>query len=166
VTDEDKLKYLYPYFSQLCRKIIMDVPGVIEGYSVRIIEGFRSTADQEARWDLGRTKPGDKITFAPPGYSKHEYGLAADFVFVGKDPYLTKDPKGKGIWLQFADYIRTIPNLKTGADFKSITDYPHVELDCGVNIHKVKSLFEQAGIEAVWQYYDTLLIGGKNGIPS
>lgn len=46
--------------------------------TVRIVQGYRSMAQQQAIYDQGRSKPGKIVTWSPPGSSYHNYGLAID----------------------------------------------------------------------------------------
>ena len=52
------------------------------GLKMRGTSGYRSLADQAAFYAKGRTQPGPKVTNAPPESSAHNWGCAADFVFV------------------------------------------------------------------------------------
>src|SRR3990167_2317807 len=48
---------------------------------------LRSFAEQIRLYAQGRTQPGDIVTYAKPGQSAHQYGLALDFVpIVGGKP--------------------------------------------------------------------------------
>ena len=70
------------------------------GYHVRITEGLRARERQEQLWRQGRTQDpttkhwlviGTVVTWAPPGSSAHEVGLAADILLVDD---VTKKPLG------------------------------------------------------------------------
>ena len=60
------------------------------GLTFRIVQGFRSFADQQAIYDQGRTTPGKIVTWAKAGQSYHCYGMAADIVpfRIGSDTEL------------------------------------------------------------------------------
>ena len=66
------------------------------GINVQVSHGYRSKAQQEALFSIGRTKPGKVVTNARPGQSPHNYGLAADVVVI---------EAGKAVWSKAA-YIR------------------------------------------------------------
>ena len=48
------------------------------GIKLRIIQGFRTYAEQDALYAQGRTKKGKKVTNAKGGQSNHNLGLAID----------------------------------------------------------------------------------------
>ena len=45
---------------------------------VHVVSGYRSFAEQQAIYNQGRSKPGKVISWAKPGSSWHNYGLAID----------------------------------------------------------------------------------------
>ena len=51
-----------------------------KGLHFAMFEGFRSRERQAALYAQGRTVPGKIVTYARPGESYHQYGLAADIV--------------------------------------------------------------------------------------
>lgn len=55
------------------------------GIRLRVTSGFRSMAEQQALYDQGRTEPGDIVTYAKPGQSLHNHGLAFDVVELSPD---------------------------------------------------------------------------------
>lgn len=65
---------------------IRDTVGLIqetlgaEGIPLQVFEAFRSPQRQAALYAQGRTRPGNKVTWARPWESYHQYGLAVDFV--------------------------------------------------------------------------------------
>lgn len=52
------------------------------GIELRIAQGLRTFAEQDALYAKGRTKPGAKVTNAKGGQSWHCYGLAIDVVVL------------------------------------------------------------------------------------
>jgi nucleoid-associated protein YgaU len=57
------------------------------GLNVWVVEGMRSFERQNQLYAQGRTKPGNKVTWVRGGGSYHNYGLAIDVVFHGKEPW-------------------------------------------------------------------------------
>lgn len=51
-----------------------------EGLLPYVYEGFRTNERQQELYEQGRTKPGKIVTWARPGQSFHNYGLAVDWV--------------------------------------------------------------------------------------
>jgi peptidoglycan L-alanyl-D-glutamate endopeptidase CwlK len=71
-------------------------------YPVRTTHTLRTLAEQDALYAQGRTKPGVKVTNAKGGESAHNYGMAADLVFVntlftGPWPLFGKEAKKLGL---------------------------------------------------------------------
>jgi D-alanyl-D-alanine carboxypeptidase len=58
---------------------INDAEGALD-ITIRMVQGLRTFAQQQAIYDQGRTKPGPVVTKAKAGQSYHNYGLAADIV--------------------------------------------------------------------------------------
>lgn len=102
------------------------------GIKVILTAGFRSIAEQNDLYAKGRTKPGKKVTNARGGDSWHNWGLAADYVFVinGK---VTWD----GPWATFGKIAREC-GLEWGGDFKSIVDRPHVQWTQGKTLAQMR----------------------------
>lgn len=65
-------------------KIISDMTNFINELEstlylkIRMVQGFRTFAEQDALYAQGRTKPGPVVTKSPAGASFHNYGLAGD----------------------------------------------------------------------------------------
>lgn len=53
--------------------------------TLRVVQGLRTFAQQQAIYDQGRTTPGAIVTKAKAGQSFHNYGIAADIVPVIKN---------------------------------------------------------------------------------
>ena len=51
-----------------------------QGFTLRIVSGFRSFAEQDSLYAQGRTKPGAIVTNARGGESLHNFGCAIDVV--------------------------------------------------------------------------------------
>jgi len=102
------------------------------GIKVMLTCGYRSIEEQNRLYDQGRTKPGKKVTNARGGYSWHNWGLAADYVFIinGK---VTWD----GPWATFGKIARE-SGLEWGGDFKSIVDRPHVQWTQGKTLAQMR----------------------------
>ncbi len=60
--------------------------------AIRIVQGLRTIAEQDALYAQGRTKPGKIVTNARGGSSYHNYGVAIDFaILIDKDGNGTYD---------------------------------------------------------------------------
>lgn len=50
--------------------------------AIRVVQGLRTFAEQNALYAQGRTKPGPIVTKAKGGQSLHNYGVAIDFAIL------------------------------------------------------------------------------------
>lgn len=127
-----KLEDLDPAFVPIAEKIVR--AWVNSGLDNLVTSTRRTREEQAELWARGRTKPGPKVTNAPPGTSKHELGFAFDFVplVMGKahwkvspndptDPFFVAASIAKGI----------DPRVRWGGDWKRFKDYPHIEFSVG-----------------------------------
>lgn len=120
--------------------------------------GLRTYEEQDALYAQGRTKPGNKVTNAPGGSSWHNFGLAVDLVEDG-------DPNKAGVqwsWAKSADFLRIGDKAKQvgldwGGFWKSLKDYPHVELTMGLTLEDARELYRIGGINRVWRELDNRL---------
>ena len=91
----------------------------VYGFHLRITQGFRSMAEQEAVYDLGRTTNGHIVTEAAPGHSLHNYGYAVD---------VADEQRGYKIdWTKLVK-IASYCSLESGG----IGDLPHFEERAGL----------------------------------
>lgn len=104
---------------------------------IRIVQGLRTFDEQQALYEQGRTKPGNKVTNSKAGQSYHNYGLAIDFALLidGKiswDINKDNDRDGEADWMEVVDAFEDL-NYTWGGRFHSITDNPHLEKTFGMN---------------------------------
>jgi hypothetical protein len=98
------------------------------------------------------------VTYAEPGGSFHNYGLAFDVCFSGEDPYLDQVPAGirSFLWNELG-CTGEIFGLKWGGRFRN-PDMPHFQLaPKGVTTSQLYILYEHNGLEAVFKKLDQLL---------
>jgi len=88
---------------------------------VKLTCGYRSIEEQNRLYARGRTTPGRIVTNARGGCSWHNFGLAADYVFLvnGKVSW-------DGPWEKFGRIAREC-GLEWGGDWKRFRDRPHVQ---------------------------------------
>jgi hypothetical protein len=136
-----------PDFVALVNGMIGELRG--EGHDVRVIAGFRSFSDQQARFEHGRTKPGTIATRAEAGCSWHNYGLAVDIILNDDDGNPAWPEASSPFWQRLADAA-----LSRGAVWGGRSGFPaHIEYhpalagsDAGLLIED----FESFGLEFVW----------------
>lgn len=103
-----------------------------EGFRIIISRGFRSPEEQEALYELGRTKPGSIVTHAKGGSSYHNYGVAFDIRPIVPDGvkeeyYRRAGPLGEKLGLSW------------GGRWESFTDLPHFEFTAGYSLEDFQS---------------------------
>jgi len=91
------------------------------GIRVKLTCGYRSIEEQNRLYARGRTAPGPVVTRARGGYSWHNFGLAADYVFVVGGRITWEGP-----WKIFGRVAREC-GLEWGGDWKTFPDRPHVQ---------------------------------------
>lgn len=121
--------------------------------AVRIVQGLRTFAEQDAIYAQGRTAPGKIVSNAKGGYSNHNYGLAFDFCLLHKDKSISwslhEDLDADGI----ADWMEVVSAFKAagfawGGDWKSIKDYPHIEKTFGLSVAQCLELHNQGKVDS------------------
>uniref|UniRef100_A0A6H1Z898 Putative peptidase n=1 Tax=viral metagenome TaxID=1070528 RepID=A0A6H1Z898_9ZZZZ len=118
-----------------------------QGINILITDTWRSFAEQQALYDLGRTKPGRIITWAKPGQSFHNYGLAFDFVPMneGKPDWKSLDK------FQLVGEMGEDLGLEWGGRWPRKKDMPHLQMSFGLSVDELFTLFRTGGIQRVWQ---------------
>ncbi|MDQ0269735.1 M15 family metallopeptidase [Cytobacillus purgationiresistens] len=114
-----------------------------KGITVVITDDFRSSEDQEALYEKGRTVEGNIVTNARGGESYHNFGLAIDFALLTVDGVLVWDMEydgnGNGLsdWMEVVDIAKEI-GFEWGGDWASFKDYPHFQYDYGLSIRDLQ----------------------------
>jgi peptidoglycan LD-endopeptidase CwlK len=121
--------------------------------AIRVVQGYRTLAEQDALYAQGRTKPGPIVTNSRGGSSYHNYGLAIDFAILydkdGNGKYetlswdLLKDFDRDGV----ADWQEVVKTFKAsgytwGGDWNSIKDNPHLQKDFGKSVKQLLTLIK------------------------
>lgn len=129
-TTIQRIAKLHPKLRSEVATIVTEIQS--KGIDIRITQGLRTIAEQDALYAQGRTKPGPKVTNAKGGQSFHNFGLAVDFCLLHKDGSISwdlhEDIDKDGI----KDWMEVVAVFKKygwvwGGDFKSIKDNPHFE---------------------------------------
>jgi peptidoglycan LD-endopeptidase CwlK len=148
-TNNSKLNDLHPVFRQRLIKFLK----ICEEHDlvVDVFEGHRSFSKQKTLYDIGRVKPGKKVTNARPGFSWHNHGLAADIVFK---------PKGKWSWAEKHDWetlgrLGKMSGLEWGGDWK-MRDRPHFQYTNGLKISQAYRINKGEGLQGVWEEINKL----------
>lgn len=112
------------------------------GIKLRVIQGFRTYAEQNALYAQGRTTKGKKVTNAKGGQSNHNFGLAIDVAEI---------KNGNIDWNEQEKVLPKIAPIgkkwgfEWGGDWKSIVDKPHFEMMFGKSLADLRKLYEENG---------------------
>lgn len=139
----DRVAKLHPKIRDEVKSLIEKAEEQLPGnIAIRIVQGLRTFAEQDALYAQGRTKPGKKVTNAKAGSSFHQYGLSFDFCFI-----LDKDGNGSFetiSWDTLKDMDKDrMPDWKEvvkvfedagyewGGRWATIVDAPHIQKTFG-----------------------------------
>ena len=131
MTDRD-LNHLHPALRPLCRRWLARCHE--QAVDAFVTHTYRSPAEQDELYALGRTRPGKLVTNARGGTSQHNFTLpdgtpaskAFDFAVRRTDGTLNWNPLSSE-W-KAAVAIGKELGLVWGGDFQSILDYCHFQL--------------------------------------
>ena len=146
---QDRIDQLHP-------SIRLDVSNLIEKINtkvltgrakVRIAQGLRTFAEQDALYAQGRTKPGKKVTNAKGGQSIHNYGLAVDIVLILDGKTASWDEKSDFDRDQQSDWIEVVTEFKRagfswGGDWRTFKDTPHFEKTSGLSLKQIQDKYK------------------------
>ncbi|KPH15254.1 hypothetical protein AMQ68_01325 [Chryseobacterium sp. ERMR1:04] len=130
---------LHPKIRCAVKNFINDVEKTM-GIKLRVIQGLRTYAEQNALYAQGRTKEGSKVTNAKGGQSNHNFGLAIDVAEI---------KNGKIDWNEQEKILPKIAPIgkkwgfEWGGDWKSLKDKPHFEMTFGRSLSELRKLYEE-----------------------
>ena len=130
---EKNLKTLVPDAEQQARLFLRQVKAA--GVSVKVINGTRTFAEQDALFAQGRTKPGPKVTKARGGFSNHNFGVAWDVGVFDGSAFIPESPL-----YDVCGKIGERMGLVWGGHFHSITDKPHFQCQTGKTFAELRGL--------------------------
>ena len=149
---EARVSLLHPSVRAEVKQLIEQAEsGFPPSMAVRIVQGLRTIAEQDALYAQGRTKPGAIVTKAKGGSSFHNYGLAIDFAILtdtdGNGTYndLSWDIKRDNDKDGVADWLEVVKIFEAagwtwGGKWASLKDYPHLQKTFG---YTWQQLFEK-----------------------
>lgn len=137
-----RLDLLHPKVRSEVRQLIRQAEDKLPGVAIRVVQGLRTIAEQDALYAQGRTKKGPRVTNAKGGQSIHNYGLAIDFALlydkdnngtyetISWDTLKDFDRDGEADWLEVVDIFEEA-GYTWGGRWHSIPDAPHFEKTFG-----------------------------------
>ena len=147
---EQRIKLLHPSVRDEVRILIDKINTcVLTGSAkVRISQGLRTFAEQDALYAQGRTKPGAKVTNAKGGQSIHNYGLAVDIVLIIDGKTTSWDTKKDFDKDKQADWMEVVSEFKKagwdwGGDWRSFKDMPHFEKTKGLTLKQIQDKYKR-----------------------
>jgi hypothetical protein len=166
------LSLVYPDLRIRWRRLAEDIK-LHTGHGLEVAQGLRTWADQEHIFAQGRHLENGSylendpvhhqgiVSYAPPGHSWHNFGLALDSDFGGADPWLEKEPhQGLASWALYANLAQA-HGLEAGFSWPGKKqDKPHVEIGYGFTLEECRALFAVQGLASVWGEIDK-----KRGVP-
>jgi len=139
-----RVNSLHPKIRQEVHDLIEKVEAKMPGCAVRIVQGYRTFAEQDALYAQGRTTKGNVVTNSKAGQSYHNFGLAIDFALLyDKDnngTYETMswdllkdfDKDGEADWMEVVDTFEDA-HYDWGGHWSSFKDNPHLEKRFGLH---------------------------------
>jgi hypothetical protein len=117
-----------------------------DGWTLQIVQGLRTFAEQQRLYEQGRTRPGKKVTNAPAGKSNHNYGTAFDAapIVEGSISWNEKHFQLFGKWAKSA-------GLSWGGNWKKFVDLPHLELPNTPSVSTMLGWYRKGGLAEVWK---------------
>jgi peptidoglycan L-alanyl-D-glutamate endopeptidase CwlK len=161
---EVRLAKLYPDIATRWREVRDRMMSQYQR-QISVSDGLRAFQVQSDLWKRGRqlvngewkvTEPTKVITYAPPGRSYHNYGLAVDSIFKGNDPYLEKCSLGESIraWNNFGKIARAV-GFVWGGDWSSAkTDRTHLEMSYGFKVDDIQMMYSEQSLPFIWSKID------------
>ncbi len=137
----NRIAKLHPKIRCAVKNFINEVDKTM-GIKLRVIQGFRTYAEQNALYAQGRTTKGKKVTNAKGGQSNHNFGLAIDVAEI---------KNGNIDWNEQEKVLPKIAPIgkkwgfEWGGDWKSIVDKPHFEMMFGKSLADLRKLYEENG---------------------
>lgn len=156
----ENLKFVYPDIRVRVFRLREDIHKAT-GYWIRITRGYSSYEQQAKVYAQGRTEPGRLVSWARPGLSFHNYGLAFDVCFIGLDPYLETMAKMRGeqkadvVWERVAECVEA-NGMVSGRRFRMRQDSPHAQLTYGLELGEIVELYGIGGLAGVWTQCDKI----------
>lgn len=137
----NRIAKLHPKIRCAVKNFINEVDKTL-GIKLRVIQGFRTYAEQNTLYAQGRTTKGKKVTNAKGGQSNHNFGLAIDVAEI---------KNGNIDWNEQETVLPKIAPIgkkwgfEWGGDWKSIKDKPHFEMMFGKSLADLRKSYEENG---------------------
>lgn len=143
---QNQIAKLHPTIRQEVTKIVQECDLALTGRAkVRITQGLRTFAEQDALYAQGRTKPGKIITKAKAGQSVHNFGFAIDICLIIDNKIASWETAKDWDNDQVADWYEGVKifakhGWEWGGNWKTFKDMPHFDKKGFNNWRKLSKL--------------------------
>jgi peptidoglycan LD-endopeptidase CwlK len=130
---QTQIAKLHPTIREEVTKIVQECDLALTGRAkVRITQGLRTFAEQDALYAQGRTKPGKIITKAKAGQSVHNFGFAIDICLIIDNKIASWETAKDWDNDQVADWYECVKifaknGYEWGGNWKIFKDMPHFD---------------------------------------
>ena len=130
---KNQIATLHPSVRNEVTKIIHECDIALTGRAkVRVTQGLRTFAEQDALYQQGRTTAGKKVTNAKAGQSIHNYGFAVDICLIIDGKIASWETSKDWDNDQVADWYECVKifakhGWEWGGNWKTFKDLPHFD---------------------------------------
>ena len=143
---QNQIAKLHPSVRAEVTTIVQECDSALTGKAkIRITQGFRTFAEQDALYNQGRTKPGKKVTNAKAGQSAHNFGFALDICLIIDNKIASWDSAKDWDNDQIVDWYECVKifakhGWEWGGNWKTFKDIPHFDKKGFNNWRKLSKL--------------------------
>lgn len=129
---------LHPMVSAMARDALSKCKDA--GIDILVTSTVRDMEAQEALYAQGRTKPGQIVTNAKPGYSAHNFRVALDVVPLrfGKPVWGTSLTEDKELWAKVGAIFESC-GFEWAAHWKSFPEWAHFQFTNGLTLADLRA---------------------------
>ena len=130
---KNRIAKLHPSVRNEVTTIIQECDIALTGRAkVRVTQGLRTFAEQDALYQQGRTTPGKKVTNAKAGQSVHNYGFAVDICLIIDGNVASWETTKDWDNDKIADWYECVKifakhGWEWGGNWKNFKDLPHFD---------------------------------------
>ena len=130
---KNQIAKLHPLVRNEVTTIIQECDTALTGRAkVRVTQGLRTFAEQDALYQQGRTTAGKKVTNAKAGQSIHNYGFAVDICLIIDGKIASWETTTDWDNDQIADWYECVKifakyGWEWGGNWKTFKDLPHFD---------------------------------------
>lgn len=139
----ERINTLHPLVKKSMLSFVLESQLSVPNYNIRITDYYRTIEEQNELYELGRSKPGNIVTWAKGGYSYHNYGLAIDICFIdSEESAVYKIDLYNNIKQIYPKY-----NLEWGGEWDDKPDMPHYQMTFGYSTNELLYMYNTGMID-------------------